>query len=142
MSGHSVIRVAPPAPALPGRLGFGGAPLGDIFVETAEQVAGSTLRAAWDGGVRYFDTAPWYGHGLSEHRLGTFLLSVNRPDVFVSTKVGRVYLPAERREDARSLGGRAEFPRNLRLHRLWIRKIRCAKPDAPRNTLDRCAGDP
>ena len=101
MSGHSIIRVAPPAPAPPGRLGFGGAPLGDIFLETAEQVAESTLRAAWDGGVRYFDTAPWYGHGLSEHRLGTFLLSVNRPDVFVSTKVGRVYLPAERCEDAR-----------------------------------------
>ncbi len=101
MSGHSIIRVAPPAPAPPGRLGFGGAPLGDIFLETAEQVAESTLRAAWDGGVRYFDTAPWYGHGLSEHRLGTFLLSVNRPEVFVSTKVGRVYLPAERCEDAR-----------------------------------------
>ena len=73
MSGHSFNRVASPAVAPPGRLGFGTAPLGDIFHEAKEHVAENTLRAAWEGGVRFFDTAPWYGHGLSEHRLGTFL---------------------------------------------------------------------
>ena len=101
MSGHSFNRVASPAVAPPGRLGFGTAPLGDIFHEAKEHVAENTLHAAWEGGVRFFDTAPWYGHGLSEHRLGTFLRSVDRPDVFLSTKVGRIYTPAERGEDAR-----------------------------------------
>ena len=55
------------------QLGFGGAPLGDIFDKVTEADAEVTLRAAWEGGVRYYDTAPWYGRGQSEHRFGRFL---------------------------------------------------------------------
>ena len=101
MHRNKVQRVALSSAIPPSRIGFGCAPLGDIFEEITERNAEETLRAAWDGGVRFFDTAPWYGHGLSEHRLGTFLRSVDRPDVYISTKVGRVYVPAKRGEDSR-----------------------------------------
>jgi D-threo-aldose 1-dehydrogenase len=73
------------------RAGMGGAPLGDLWERIAESRAEATLAAAWAGGVRYFDTAPWYGNTLSEHRLGHFLRQQPRPDFAVSTKVGRVY---------------------------------------------------
>ena len=54
-------------------LGFGTAALGELFVTVPEPQAHATLQAAWDAGIRYFDTAPWYGLGLAEHRLGSFL---------------------------------------------------------------------
>jgi D-threo-aldose 1-dehydrogenase len=95
---------APPTTAFPGqwpRLGMGCAPLGDIFQTFPETQAQDTFTAAWDAGVRYYDTAPWYGHGLSEHRLGTALYGHPRDQVFISTKVGRVYTPAPRGQDAR-----------------------------------------
>lgn len=98
--------VAPPAPRFPDawpRLGMGGAPLGDIWQEYPESQAAETFAAAWDAGIRYFDTAPWYGHGLSEHRLGALLRQHPRSESLVSTKVGRVYAPARRTEDARIL---------------------------------------
>ncbi|NKB70368.1 MAG: aldo/keto reductase [Candidatus Latescibacteria bacterium] len=72
-------------------LGFGGAPLGDLFEEVPETQAQATLQAAWDAGVRYFDTAPYYGNGKSEHRLGHFLRQQRRDDFVLSTKVGRVF---------------------------------------------------
>ena len=59
------------------------------------------LDTAWDVGVRYYDTAPWYGHGLSEHRLGSLLRQHPRREYYTSTKVGRVYLPVQRGEDNR-----------------------------------------
>lgn len=96
--------VAPPASRFPQdwpRLGMGGAPLGDIWQEYPESQAAETFAAAWDAGIRYFDTAPWYGHGLSEHRLGALLRQHPRAESLVSTKVGRVYAPARRGEDAR-----------------------------------------
>lgn len=80
---------------------MGGAALGNIFATFSEEEAQATFAAAWDAGVRYFDTAPWYGHGLSEHRLGTAMRSWPREEVFISTKVGRVYDPAPRGQDAR-----------------------------------------
>lgn len=80
---------------------MGGAALGNIFAEYSEAEAQATFAAAWDAGVRYFDTAPWYGHGLSEHRLGSALRNFPRDQVLVSTKVGRIYEPARRGEDAR-----------------------------------------
>ena len=55
------------------QLGFGGAPLGELFVRVDEPTAAATLQAAWDAGVRYYDTAPYYGRGLSEIRYGRFL---------------------------------------------------------------------
>ena len=96
--------VAPPAPAFPAdwpRLGMGCAPLGDLFEHHTEAAAQATFAAAWQAGIRYFDTAPWYGHGLSEHRLGTMLRERGRAAAIVSTKVGRVYEPARRGSDAR-----------------------------------------
>lgn len=72
-------------------LGFGGAPLGELFERVSEKAAQETLATAWAEGVRYFDTAPFYGHGLSEHREGAFLRQQPRADFVISTKVGRVY---------------------------------------------------
>ncbi len=80
---------------------MGGAALGNIFAEYTEAEAQATFAAAWDAGVRYFDTAPWYGHGLSEHRLGAALRNFARDQAFISTKVGRIYEPARRGQDAR-----------------------------------------
>src|SRR4051794_34041632 len=72
------------------QLGFGGAPLGDLFVKVSEADAQATLEAAWTAGIRYFDTAPWYGRGQSEHRTGRFLYDRPRREFVLSTKVGRV----------------------------------------------------
>lgn len=77
---------------LPGVLGFGTAPLGNMFRAIPEDEALATVEAAWNGGVRYFDTAPFYGSGLSEIRLGHALSQYNRDDFVLSTKVGRVIL--------------------------------------------------
>ena len=73
--------------------GLGGAPFGDHFEPISEEQAQATLQAAWDAGVRYFDTAPFYGHGKSEHRVGHFLRQQPRHDFVISTKVGRVLHP-------------------------------------------------
>jgi D-threo-aldose 1-dehydrogenase len=75
-------------------LGLGGAPLGDLFEAISEEQAQHTLQAAWDAGVRYFDTAPFYGYTKSEHRVGQFLRQQPRQDFVISTKVGRVFRPA------------------------------------------------
>lgn len=72
-------------------LGFGGAHLGELYARVPEAEAQATIAAAWDAGIRYFDTSPWYGHGLSEHRLGHRLRQEPRAGFAVSTKVGRVY---------------------------------------------------
>ena len=72
------------------QLGFGGAPLGDLFVTVSDADSDATLSAAWEGGVRYYDTAPWYGRGQSEHRIGRLLYRKPRNEVYLSTKVGRV----------------------------------------------------
>ena len=71
------------------QLGFGSAGLGDLFSVVPEAEANATLAAAWDAGIRYFDTAPWYGRGQAEHRVGRALYAQPRADFVVSTKVGR-----------------------------------------------------
>jgi D-threo-aldose 1-dehydrogenase len=71
-------------------LGLGTAPLGDLFDKVEDDEATALIAAAWDGGVRYFDTSPWYGRGQSEHRLGRALYRKAREDFVISTKVGRV----------------------------------------------------
>lgn len=88
---------------LPGVLGFGTAPLGNMFRAIPEDEAQATVEAAWNHGVRYFDTAPFYGSGLSEIRLGRALSHYNRDDYVLSTKVGRVILD-EVEDSARDLG--------------------------------------
>ena len=73
-------------------IAFGCASIGNLYREVAEEDAQQVLQAAWDAGIRYFDTAPHYGRGLSEQRLGRFL--TGRTGVVLSTKVGRVLTPA------------------------------------------------
>ncbi|MBV8213828.1 MAG: aldo/keto reductase, partial [Verrucomicrobia bacterium] len=77
---------------LTGPLGFGAAPLGNMFREIPDAEASATVEAAWDQGTRYFETAPFYGAGLSEIRLGAILSRHQRDDYVLSTKVGRIIL--------------------------------------------------
>lgn len=78
--------------ALPHRIGLGTAPLGNMFRDIPEDEARATLDAAWEQGVRYFDTAPFYGAGLAETRLGAMLAEHDRDEYVLSTKVGRYLL--------------------------------------------------
>ncbi len=71
-------------------LGFGGAPFGNLFAPVAEADAGGTVETAWSKGCRFFDTAPYYGFGLSERRVGDVLRGHKRDDFVLSTKVGRL----------------------------------------------------
>ncbi|GAA2099978.1 aldo/keto reductase [Streptomyces albiaxialis] len=77
---------------LPGRLGLGTAPLGNMFRAVPDEEARATVEAAWDHGVRYYDTAPFYGAGLAEERLGQVLAARPRDSYVLSSKVGRVVL--------------------------------------------------
>lgn len=84
-------------------LAMGGGPLGGLFAPVDRGVAAETLAAAWDAGIRYFDTAPHYGIGQSERWFGEFLLEQPRDEFTVSTKVGRVLVeqdPAGRTDEA------------------------------------------
>ncbi|SDS59797.1 D-threo-aldose 1-dehydrogenase [Pseudarthrobacter equi] len=76
-----------------GWLGFGAAGIGNLYREVEDSVAARTVDAAWASGVRYFDTAPHYGLGLSEARLGAALSKRPRDEYLISTKVGRVLEP-------------------------------------------------
>jgi D-threo-aldose 1-dehydrogenase len=76
------------------RLVFGGASIGGLYEPASEDLARATLAAAWEAGLRAFDTAPHYGVGLSERRIGDFLAGRPRDEFTVSTKVGRLLVPA------------------------------------------------
>jgi len=71
-------------------LGFGGAPLGNLYAVVPEAEASATVEAAWVTGRRFFDTAPFYGYGLSERRIGDALRDRPRDQFVLSTKVGRL----------------------------------------------------
>ena len=71
-------------------MGMGTAPLGNLYRAVSEKDAQASLEAAWKAGIRYFDTAPFYGLGLAENRLNLFLRGRKRSDYVVSTKVGRL----------------------------------------------------
>lgn len=88
---------------LNGPLGFGTAPLGNMFRNIPDAEADATVEAAWTAGVRFFDTAPFYGAGLSEIRLGKELAKHNRSEYLLSSKVGRIILD-EVEEDAQTFG--------------------------------------
>jgi D-threo-aldose 1-dehydrogenase len=75
------------------QLGFGGAPLGNMYRAFSDAQAEATVRAAYDAGIRLFDTAPLYGFGLSEHRIGAALRDKPREGFVLSTKVGRLLEP-------------------------------------------------
>ena len=76
---------------------FGTAPIGNIFREIDDDTSRAMIDTSWDVGVRFFDTAPMYGHGLAELRLGNALRWKNRDDYVLASKVGRV-LKAQRRD--------------------------------------------
>jgi D-threo-aldose 1-dehydrogenase len=76
-----------------GPLAFGGAPLGNLYTPVSEEAAAATVAAAWEHGIRTFDTAPLYGHGLSERRLGRALRERPRDAYVLCTKVGRLLAP-------------------------------------------------
>ena len=71
-------------------LGFGGAPIGNLYEKVTEEEAQAAVATALDEGIRYFDTAPFYGHGLSEERMGRALAGRPRDSYVLSTKVGRL----------------------------------------------------
>lgn len=73
--------------------GLGGVAAGNGFHENPDQDVNAALEAAWNAGVRYYDTSPWYGLGLSERRFGHFLRNKKREEYTLSTKVGRVLVP-------------------------------------------------
>lgn len=93
---------------LPSRLGFGAAPLGNMFRSIPEAEAAATVEAAWNQGVRYYDTAPFYGAGLAELRLGAVLANHRRQDFVISTKVGRIILDEVEDVSARDLGEKGD----------------------------------
>ena len=97
-----------------GPLGFGAAPLGNMFRELTDEEAAATVDAAWQHGTRFFDTAPQYGAGLSEIRLGTQLAKHDRDEYELSTKVAAWYSTNSRPGHANS-----------------VRRVTCSAPDAP-----------
>lgn len=103
---------------LPGKLGFGAAPLGNMFRDIPEAEARATVEAAWNDGIRYFDNAPFYGAGLAEIRLGEVLADKPRNEYVISTKVGRLILDEVEDVTARDLGEKGDVFRYGRPNRI------------------------
>lgn len=93
---------------IPSKLGFGAAPLGNMFRDIPEAEALATVNTAWNDGIRYFDNAPLYGAGLAEIRMGEALASHKRDDYVISTKVGRVILDEIEDVGARDMGEKGD----------------------------------
>lgn len=99
-------------------LGLGAAQLGNLYRPTTDEDAAATVQAAWDAGIRYFDTAPHYGLGLSERRLGALLAGRPRSEYVLSTKVGRLLVPSPETAGRRDLpDGGFDVPADVR--RVW-----------------------
>ena len=90
--GRTDIQVSP--------IAFGCASVGNLYSAISDEHAQGVLQAAWNAGLRYFDTAPHYGRGLSEQRLGDFLATQNQHEAVVSTKVGRLLSPGNEMAEA------------------------------------------
>ncbi len=90
------------------KLGFGAAPLGNMFRDIPEEEALATVEAAWNDGIRYYDNAPFYGAGLAEIRMGRALAGKPRDQYVVSTKVGRLILDEIEDVSARDLGEKGD----------------------------------
>jgi D-threo-aldose 1-dehydrogenase len=95
--------------------GFGSAHFGGLYNRVSGDVARLTLDAAWNGGVRFFDTAPWYGRGLAEHRVGDFLIDKPRDEFVLTTKIGRYF---RRPKDPKSFD-RAPWGEGLNMELVW-----------------------
>lgn len=133
------------APPLPSRnlgrtglkvsaLGFGGAPLGDLYARLDEAQAIATVEAAVASGVTLIDTSPLYGHGLSEHRIGAALRRVGRENVLLCSKVGRVAQPfAGRGNGSGYLGG---LPHGMRFDYSYDGTMRSLEQSALRLGTD------
>jgi D-threo-aldose 1-dehydrogenase len=90
-------------------LGFGAAAIGNLYATVTEEAAGAAVEEAYRRGIRLFDTAPYYGYGLSEQRLGHSLTGLHADDVLISTKVGRLIVagaPGEPSDDGFAVSGR------------------------------------
>lgn len=103
---------------LPGKLGFGAAPLGNMFRDIPEAEALATVEAAWNDGIRYFDNAPFYGAGLAELRMGEALSGKPRDEYVISTKVGRVVLDELEDAGGRDNGEKGEVFRHGRANKV------------------------
>jgi len=93
---------------LPSKLGFGAAPIGNMFRDIPEREALDTVDAAWKDGIRYFDNAPFYGAGLAEIRMGEALADRPRDQYVISTKVGRIILDEVEESSGRDNGEKGE----------------------------------
>lgn len=91
-------------------LSFGSAGIGNLFDPISTVQAEAAVQAAWDGGIRYFDTAPHYGAGLSERRLGCAIHSLHDKQRVISTKVGRILTPLQKGQPPEALGFVEEGP--------------------------------
>lgn len=103
----------------PTRLGVGTAPIAGLYEPVSEDDAQATIARAFELGVRCFDTAPLYGFGRAEERLGRFLRTVPRDEVVVSTKVGRLLRPRDRPGGPVDTGGDRTFPGEHALVPVW-----------------------
>ncbi len=122
-------------------IGFGAAPLGDLFEKLDEQVAQDTLVAAHDVGVTLFDASPHYGNGLAEARFGAVLRRYPRDSLVVCTKVGRVmdpFAPVEKpRGDVVSPGFAGGFPHRARFDYSYDGTMRSVEQSLLRTGFDR-----
>jgi D-threo-aldose 1-dehydrogenase len=98
-------------------LGFGAASIGNLYRSVPDEQAARTVTAAWDAGIRYFDTAPHYGVGLSERRLGAILAGYPREEYVLSTKVGRLLVPDPDGEGRTDIDNGFDVPATSR--RVW-----------------------
>ncbi|WP_206074537.1 aldo/keto reductase [Antribacter gilvus] len=112
-----------------GRLGYGAANVGNLYRELTDEQSHAILDAAWEAGIRYFDTAPHYGLGLSERRLGAFLRTKPRDEYLLSTKVGRLLRPHP--EGAGTLDTDNDFHVPATTRRVWD-----ASADGVRRSVD------
>src|SRR5258708_19005234 len=134
------VRVGKTSLAVP-RIGVSTAPLGNMFEALSDEHADAVLASAVAHGLRYFDTAPLYSHGLAEQRVGRAVAGMPRDGVFVSTKLGRLlradahrdesqfYLVEPFYKDVPAVGPGSDFP-YAGLMRLVVQGFRTPGPDA------------
>ena len=113
---------------VPGPFVFGAAPIAGLFTPVSEEAAAATLAAAWAAGIRAFDTAPHYGVGVSERRLGSFLAGRPRDEFSVCTKVGRRLVAAA--GDVQREEGFYDIPPLTRVRDYSRDGVRRSPPDA------------
>jgi len=116
-------------------IGFGAAPLGNLYHAISNEQAAATIESAWDAGIRLFDTAPHYGQGLSERRLGDALRDKPRDEYLLSTKVGRLLVRAGHASERH--GFRSPMPFDFRYDYSYDGIMRSYEDSLQRLGLDR-----